>query len=51
MTHKPLLDKSCKPVSAKEDRRIRRARLTEPTVCLNSALSLTVEERVAIEEA
>ena len=51
MTHKPLLDKSCRPVSAEEDRRIRRARLTEPPVFLESALKLTVEERIAIEEA
>ena len=51
MTHRPLLDKSCRPVSAEEDRRIRRARLTEPPVFLESALKLTVEERIAIEEA
>ena len=51
MTHKPLLDKSCRPVSAEEDRRIRRARLTEPPVFLESALGLSVEERIAIEEA
>ena len=51
MTHKPLLDKSCGPVSAEEDRRIRRARLTEPPVFLESALKLTVEERIVIEEA
>ena len=50
MTHKPLRDKSCRPVSA-EDRRIRRARLTEPPVFLESALKLTVEERIAIKEA
>ena len=51
MTHRPLLDKSCRLVSAEEDRRIRRARLTEPPVFLESALKLTVEERIAIEEA
>ena len=51
MTHRPLLDKSCRPVSAEEDRRTRRARLTEPPVFLESALKLTVEERIAIEEA
>ena len=51
MTHRPLLDKSCRLVSAEEDRRIRRARLTEPPVFLESALKLTVEERKAIEEA
>ena len=49
MTHRPLLDKSCRLVSAEEDRRIRRARLTEPPVFLESALKLTVEERIAIE--
>ena len=51
MTHRPLLDKSCRLVSADEDRRIRRARLTEPPVFLESVLKLTVEERIAIEEA
>ena len=51
ITHKPLLDKSCRPDSAEEDRRIRRARLTEPPVFLQSALSLTVKERIAIGEA
>ena len=38
-------------VLQEEDRRIRRARLTEPPVFLESALGLTVEDRVAIEEA
>ena len=38
-------------MSAEEDRRIRRARLTESPVFLQSALGLTTEERVAIEEA
>ena len=51
MTQKLLLDKSCRPVSAEEDRRIRRARMNEPPVTLESELSLTVEERIAIEEA
>ena len=51
MTRNPLLDKSCRPVSAEEDRRIRRARMNEPPVTLESGLSLTVEERIAIEEA
>ena len=48
---RPLLDKSCRPVSAEEDRRIRRARSTEPPVFLETDLNLTVEERMAIEEA
>ena len=39
------------PVSTEEDRRVRRARLTDPPVFLESALGLTVEERVAIEDA
>ena len=51
MTQKPLLDKSCRPVSAEEDRRIRLARMNEPPVTLESEQSLTVEERIAIEEA
>ena len=38
-------------VSAEEDRRIRRARLPEPPLFLEFALVLTVEERVAVEEA
>ena len=51
MTQRPLLDQSCRPVTAEEDRRIQRARLTEPPVSLESALGLTVDERSAIEEA
>ena len=51
MTRKPLLDKSCRAVSAAEDRRIRRERMSEPPVYLESELSLTVDERIAIEEA
>ena len=46
MTQKPLLDKSCRPVSAEEDRRIRRARTNEPPKTLESELLLTVEERI-----
>ena len=51
MTQKPLLDKSCRAVSAEEYRRIRRERMSEPPVYLESELSLTVDERIAIEEA
>ena len=51
MMQMPLLDKACRPVSAEEDRRIRRARMSEPPVFLESELSLSVDERVAIEEA
>ena len=51
MTQKPLLDKTCRAVSAEEDRRIRRERMSEPPVYLESELSLTVDERIAIEEA
>ena len=51
MMQMPLLDKACRPVSAEEDRRIRRARMSEPPVFLESQLSLSVDERVAIEEA
>ena len=51
MTQKPLLDKSCRAVSAEEDRRIRRERMSKPPVYLESELSLTVDERIAIEEA
>ena len=46
MMQKPLLDKACRPVSAEEDRRIRRERMTEPPVFLE-----TVDERIAMEEA
>ena len=48
MMQMPLLDKACRPVSAEEDRRIRRARMSEPP---ESELSLSVDESVAIEEA
>ena len=51
MTQRPLLDKSCRAVTAEEDRRIRRERMSEPPVFMESELSLTVEERIAIEEA
>ena len=51
MTHKSLLDKSCHPVSMEEDKRIRLERMAEPPVYLESPLGLTVEERIAIEEA
>ena len=50
MTHRPLLDKPCRPVSADEDHRIRLARSTEPPVFMETDLNLTVEERMAIEE-
>ena len=51
MTHRPLPDKSCRPVSADEDRRIRLARSTDPPVFMETDLNLTVEERMVIEEA
>ena len=51
MTQRPLRDKSCRPATAEEDRRIRRAQLTEPPVFLESPLGLTVDERITIEEA
>ena len=51
MMQMPLLDKACRPVSAEEDRRIRRARMSKPPVFLESEHSLTVNERIAIEEA
>ena len=51
MMQMPLLDKACRPVSAEENRRIRRDRMSEPPVFLESELSLTVDERIAIEEA
>ena len=51
MMQMPLLDKACRPVTAEEDRRIRQERMTEPPVYLESELSLSVDERVAIEEA
>ena len=50
MTYRPLLNKSCRPVSADEDRRIKLARFTEPPVFMETDLNLTVKERVAIEE-
>ena len=49
MTQEPLLDKSCRAVSAEEDQSIRSERMSEPPVFLESGLSLTVEERIAIE--
>ena len=51
MTQRPLLDRSCRPVSADEDRRIRLERMVEPPVYLESEIGLTVEERLAIEGA
>ena len=51
MTQRPLLDRSCRPVSADEDRRIRLERMVEPPVYLESELGLSVEERLAIEAA
>ena len=50
MTQRPLLDKSCRAVTAEEDRRIRRERMSEPPVFMETELSLTVEEIIAIEE-
>ena len=49
MSNRPLLDKSCRPVSLEEDRRIRAERMSEPPVILESEFKLTVEERIAIE--
>ena len=49
MTQRPLLDKSCRPVSAEEDKRIRLDRMVEPPVYLESPISLSLEERVALE--
>ena len=49
MTQRPLLDKSCRPVSAEEDTRIRIDRMVEPPVYLESPISLSLEERVALE--
>ena len=49
MTQRPLLDKSCRPVSAEEDNRIRIDRMVEPPVYLESPISLSLEERVALE--
>ena len=51
MSNKPLLDKSCRPVSLEEDRRIRAERMSEPPVVLETEFNLTVEERMAIELA
>ena len=51
MINKPLLDRSCRPVSREEDQRIRMERMFEPPVYLESALGLTVEERIVIEVA
>ena len=47
----PLIDKASRPVKAEEDRRIRQERMTEPPVYLEWELSLTVEERIEIEES
>ena len=41
MTRSPLLDKSCRPVSAAEERRIRLDRSKEPPVYLESPIGLT----------
>ena len=49
MSNKPLLDKSCRPVSLEEDRRIRAERMSEPPIVLELEFKLTVEERMAIE--
>ena len=51
MMQMPLLDKGCRPVTAEEDRQIRQERMNEPPVYLESELSLSVDERIAIEEA
>ena len=51
MMRMPLLDKACRPVSAEEGRRIRRARMSKPPVFMESEHSLTVDERIVIEEA
>ena len=48
-TLKPLLDKSCRPVSLEEDKQIRAERMSEPPVFLESTNNLTVEEMTAIE--
>ena len=49
MSNRPLLDRSCRPVSLEEDKRIRAERMSEPPVILESEFKLTVEERIAIE--
>ena len=49
MSNRPLLDRSCRPVSLEEDKRIRAERMSEPPVILDSEFKLTVEERIAIE--
>ena len=49
MTQRPLLDKSCRPVSAEEDRRIRLERMVEPPVYLESPLGLSLSEREELE--
>ena len=51
MMQMPLLDKGCRPVTAEEDRQIRQERMNEPPVYLESELSLSVDERIVIEEA
>ena len=50
MIKRHLLDKSCRPVSAAEDRRTRKERMSEHPVYLESTLSLPVQENIAIEE-
>ena len=50
MKQKLLLDKSCCSVSAEEDRRIRRERISKPPVFLKSELGLIVEDRIATEK-
>ena len=51
MSNRPFLDKSCRPVSLEEDRRIRAERMSEPPVVSESDFNHTVEERMAIELA
>ena len=50
MTQRPLLDKSCCPVTAEEEQRIKLERMTELPVYLEPALSLTLEQRMALEQ-
>ena len=50
MTQKPLLNMTCRAVCAEEDWHIKRERISEPPVFLESELSLSIEERIAIEE-
>ena len=51
ITQKPLLDKSCRPLSADEDQKIRLEWISEPPVYLESPLCLTLDERIAIGES